>query len=122
MLAISTMAYSQAVLSSCEPPMEVTINQITPSSVALNWCPAGRTTNWVVEVGATNFIPGRGQQTNLYYQSISRKTPVVSKNLMSLNHDTYYDLYIKTDCDDNGTSQWIGPFSFKTESLAVITP
>ncbi|MDB9954513.1 choice-of-anchor J domain-containing protein, partial [Flavobacteriaceae bacterium] len=85
---------------------------ITATSADLSWTAGATETAWNLEYGATGFTPGAGT------------TVAVTANtyaLMGLTANTSYDFYIQADCGGNGTSAWVGPFTFTTLCDAVTT-
>jgi len=120
MIAMSTMAFSQSIgVVECNAPEQATVTAVSFNAVAFTWVPGENTTGWIIEVGPRGFIPGYDHQTNIYYHSISKFAPVVTKWLTGLEMDQVYDVFIRSDCDENGKSQWQGPFTFKTRSVGI---
>jgi len=39
-------------------------------------------------------------------------------NITNLSSGTLYDVYVRTDCNSSGYSDWIGPAQFRTAYLA----
>ena len=54
--------------------------------------------------------------------AITGSTANTMDSASGLTGSTTYDLYIQTDCDTDGTSNWVGPFTFLTECAALIAP
>ena len=119
-IAISTSAFSQVGVVNCDPPGRTVISSASYNGAVLAWTPGENTTNWVIEVGLSGFSPGANRQTNLYYHSILTPTPRIFKGLSGLEMGTNYDLYIRSDCDENGNSIWTGPFTFTTRNYINI--
>ena len=92
----------------CIAPSQVVEGNATYTSVELNWSQTGNATSSNLEYGEAGFIQGSGILVN-----------EVSSNefvLMDLNPGTHYEVYLQSDCDNDGLSAWSGPFSFSTLS------
>jgi len=91
---------------SCKKPSSVTLNNITGSSVQINWSNTSAT--YYIEIGPTGFTQGTG--------SIDTVSNTGTHSFSNLAGNTFYDIYIKTDCSSsgNGLSAWAGPYSFRT--------
>ncbi len=97
-----------APVPTCPDPNNGTISSITSSTAELSWVEAGAATAWDIELGATPFAP-----TGIPTASVS-VTPAYSQT--GLSNSTSYAFYVRADCSGagNGTSGWVGPFSFTT--------
>lgn len=89
----------------CPEPSNITISNISSTSVTLNWIENGDATSWNLEYGPTGFSPGSGifvgGITNTFYQ------------INNLIPQTGYSLYIQSICGDS-TSVWSNTYSFMT--------
>ncbi|NJL11784.1 MAG: cadherin-like domain-containing protein [Microscillaceae bacterium] len=93
----------------CAPSTNVSTQNISNTSASIAWTAGGGTTwniNWAVAGVITN--PGTGQG-NLVANSSTNPYP-----LTGLSEGTDYVFYIQDDCGGGQTSEWIGPFSFRT--------
>ena len=92
--------------SSCPVPSAGTATNITSSSADLGWTAGGTETMWDLEYGVSPYTP--------------TGTPTVSGitnpyNYSGLTASTTYEFYVRADCGGtNGTSAWVGPYSFTT--------
>ncbi len=99
---------------SCIAPVDIVLNYVTDSVADLSWSqPAGTASGYNVEIVTAGTAP-TGVPTG---SSVS--TNYTATNLMD---DTAYDIYVQADCGTDGTSVWIGPFSFTTNCTAVTAP
>jgi len=115
----TTTAYIDDVkweaIPACPEPDLLTTGAITSSSAVLSWLEMGSATLWNIEYGPVGFTQGSGTvvsgvTTNPY-------------TLTSLSPSTTYDYYVQADCGStDGTSFWIGPFTFTTECTTFIAP
>lgn len=89
----------------CPKPSLFQIDNITSSSVRLNFVSSG--TEFQIEFGPVGFTQGTGT-TNTITSS--------GHTVTGLSSNTEYDFYILNDCTDssNGTSAWVGPLTVQT--------
>ncbi len=92
------------VAPDCTLPLDLSATT-TLNTAELSWTSDGDT--WNLEWGEYNFIMGEGN-------NISGITETLY-SLGSLEEGTIYDFYVQNDCGANGTSEWVGPFTFTTE-------
>lgn len=96
----------------CQPVTDVTVSNITGTSVKLGWTAASSSDNqWRIEYGYAGFSRGEGHPvtatTNPY-------------TLTGLERNTAYDVYVATDCGDNRLSSWSPVASFTTNNTEGI--
>jgi len=92
-------------LSNCSKPTAQTVSNIGPTSAVLAWTEIGGATSWNVEWGIKGFSLGAG--------NLEQNISSTSYGLSNLVNDTSYDFYVQSVCEES-TSNWIGPYSFKT--------
>ena len=99
---------------SCFAPAanSMAVSLITTTSANLSWTAGATETAWNIEYGATGFALGAGSTVAVTANSF----PYVG-----LTANTSYDFYVQADCGGNGTSAWVGPFTFTTLCDAVTT-
>ncbi|MCO4790472.1 MAG: choice-of-anchor J domain-containing protein, partial [Flavobacteriales bacterium] len=90
----------------CPEPISLSLTGTTQTSATLSW--ASSSPAFQIQVGPTGFTQGTG---NVYNSSNTSYT------ITGLNQNTYYDAYILSNCSSTGKgfSNWVGPFTFKTE-------
>jgi hypothetical protein len=97
---------------SCLDPTALTATNITVTSADLGWTENGTATAWDVEIIGSGIAatgtPTASGVTNPY-------------GATGLTQDTLYDFYVRADCG-SGTSNWVGPFTFRTACSALTTP
>ena len=110
----TTMAFSQVSLNQCDAPEKVHVTKVFPTSAQLDWHPAPETFSWLVEVGPIGFVPGVGASIikEIVTFPITGQPRFVSMRMSGLEAGVKYDVYIRTDCEDN--TEWVGPVSFVT--------
>lgn len=90
--------------ASCLPSSAGVAGNITSTSADLSWTAGGGST-FNIEYGLSGYTQGAGTQVT----GVTNPYP-----LTGLSGNTTYDFYIQDDCGTNGTSPWVGPFSFTT--------
>lgn len=90
----------------CPDPFAITVDAVTENSAEITWTPGGSETSWEIAVqdAGTGAPVGAGVATmdnNPY-------------NANTLNPSTAYEVYIRSNCDTNGFSSWVGPINFTT--------
>jgi hypothetical protein len=90
----------------CPEPIGIGLASATQSAATLTWSSSASAFN--IEVGPTGFTQGTGAT----YSSTT-----TSYTATGLTQNTYYDAYVMANCTatGDGTSNWVGPFTFKTE-------
>ena len=101
-------------MTTCLPPSNLAVANITSTSADLSWTENNTATNWNIEFGLPGFTIGSGTPA-----------PNVSSNpytLGGLTPNTTYDFYVQSACGPSDQSAWFGPFEFTTECASVIAP
>src|SRR5690554_6859703 len=100
------------IQSGCPTPSNLRVVSVTATEVEIEWTENGSATTWNVEYGETGFDRGSGTTVN-----------GVTTNPMSIpvTQGTDYDIYVQSDCGADGTSVWVGPFTFSTSYCGVST-
>ncbi len=89
---------------SCYPPSDPNITATYETSVDVSWTSDGSNWDYVVQpAGAGN-------------PDVATPVDVASNmvNVPGLTNNTAYEFYVRTDCDTDGVSDWIGPIFFRT--------
>ncbi|UOK43088.1 MULTISPECIES: choice-of-anchor J domain-containing protein [Flavobacterium] len=96
------------VLQQCTDPSTLTATQITPTTAQLGWTSPGPATSWDIEMMLSTDTP-TGIPTPI--QGVGVTNPVVWTGLTPA---TNYKYYVRSVCSTGATSNWVGPFAFKT--------
>ncbi len=112
----STMIYAQNYKFKadgvCMQPTGLTVTEIAADSVKVSWTAGGSETSWEVIYGESGFDVG-----------ITGDTIIVNNNpevtLTNLQPETEYEVYVKSICSSDNSSELVGPQSFQT-SLGIV--
>ena len=97
-------------MPACPYPTNLTVSNITTSSVDLQWLENGSATLWNIEYGPVGFIPGTGTQLYSVYNN-----PIT---IDYLSPQTTYEFIVQADC--GGTySTWSLPVSATTACAEI---
>src|SRR5210317_296683 len=90
----------------CPEPIGLSLAATTQASATISWSSSSAAFN--IEVGPMGFTQGTGT---------SYSSTTTSYTATGLTQNTYYDVYVMANCTStgDGTSNWVGPFTFKTE-------
>ena len=99
----------------CPEPIGLSLVATTQASATISWSSSSAAFN--IEVGPMGFSQGTGAGT-------SATSTTTSYTATGLTQNTYYDIYIQSNCTaaGKGTSSWVGPFTFKTECGDQVVP
>lgn len=90
----------------CLKPIGLEANNLTNTTVTLNWQSAVETSEFEVEYGTSGFSQGSGTTVT---------TSTSSYNLSDLSPLTPYSFYVNLFCNETDNySDWAGPFEFAT--------
>ena len=97
----------------CPEPIGLALNSTTKSTATISW--SSSSAAFSIEVGPMGFTQGTGT---------SATSTTTSYTATGLTQNTYYDIYIQSNCTaaGKGTSSWEGPFTFKTECGDQVVP
>jgi hypothetical protein len=100
------MIYLCWIFHHVQNQLVLAVSSVTQSGATLTWSSSSAAFN--IEVGPMGFTQGTGTQ----YTSTT-----TSYTATGLTQNTYYDAYVMSNCTatGDGTSNWVGPFTFKTE-------
>ena len=90
----------------CPEPIGLSLVGATQTTGTISWSSSSAAFN--IEVGPMGFTQGTGT---------SYSSTTTSYTATGLTQNTYYDAYVMSNCTStgDGTSNWVGPFTFKTE-------
>ncbi|MBC3759289.1 fibronectin type III domain-containing protein [Hyunsoonleella sp. SJ7] len=93
---------------SCNIPTGILISNITSSAATMEWANSSDANEWEIEYSTTAFSPGTGVGTQV-------TTTSNSLTIDNLQQDTRYYVYFRSYCGlDDGYSNWVGYYSFRT--------
>ncbi|RFC53386.1 fibronectin type III domain-containing protein [Brumimicrobium aurantiacum] len=94
---------------SCPEPTALTSSNVTDTSVDIDWTENGTASLWNIEVGASGFTPGTGNEV-----FADNGNTTQTSNVTGLNAVTAYDVYVQADCGSGDVSNWVGPLTITT--------
>lgn len=98
----------------CSNPSHLSVSNVTTTSASLAWIAGFTETKWEVVVqqigGGIPTGSGTTVSTNPSY------------NATNLTPDTAYEYYVRAICNATESSEWIGPFTFRTNCNPLTTP
>ena len=97
-------------LPACPSPNQLSISNLTTTSVDLSWNPLGSEAAWDVQWGEAGFTLGDG--------TIVTNLTSASYELLNLTSSTAYQFYVRAKCATED-SNWNGPFNFITLCVGV---
>jgi hypothetical protein len=101
-------------LSSCEFPTELVVTDILPTSATVSWtAPANAPANGYQVLVTNSFTPPAGNESNI--QAVTTATV----NLTTLNPQTQYYVWVRSDCGNDSYSSWVNSAPFTTPCVAI---
>ncbi|EDP72709.1 hypothetical protein FBALC1_16447 [Flavobacteriales bacterium ALC-1] len=102
----------------CIEPSGIASSGVTSDTAILDWLAGDSETSWNIEYNSgADFTPGNGEEENAINITTTPNT-----TLTGLTPATTYYVYYQADCDANGLSLWVGPFTFDTECVTFTAP
>ena len=98
----------------CEVPSNLTATSITTNTATLNWAIGYAETQWEIKIQAPLSGVPSGSGTTVMTSP--------TYNATGLSPDTAYEYYVRAFCDATQSSEWIGPFLFRTTCNPLPTP
>ena len=96
-----------SVIRKCLDPLNLSVSNITLTTVDLAWENPGEATQWEVElVASTAASTGSGTPVNNMPYTVS-----------NLTADSCYKYYVRAVCDGVNKSNWTGPYFFCTQGI-----
>ncbi|WP_157811578.1 FG-GAP-like repeat-containing protein [Lacinutrix sp. Bg11-31] len=92
----------------CATPSGISVVNITTDSATINWNAAGTETTWEVIIQQA----GLGIPT-----TVGTLVTATTYNATGLNVNSNYEVYIRSFCDSDGYSIWLGPYAFITANI-----
>ncbi|MEJ2593868.1 MAG: T9SS type A sorting domain-containing protein [bacterium] len=91
----------------CSIPTDLAASNLTINSADLDWTENGQSTSWEILLDVEGFDP-----TGMEPAEVTAKPYTAT----SLSANTSYDLYVRSICNNDNTSDWAGPYTFQTLS------
>lgn len=97
----------------CADPTDFVVTNQAGTTVNVDWTENGDATKWEVLYGRKNVY---SQET--FVEDIDGETGLEITGLLSSPGVWYYQIYVRSICDENFTSNWVGPI--ETERILTI--
>ncbi|MFT6322548.1 MAG: hypothetical protein ACJAWO_000089, partial [Halieaceae bacterium] len=108
------VSYDLTILDqTCPAPDSLYVANLNATNVDFGWTETGVATEWLVEYGASGFLPGSGTAAT---------TTANPLNVTGLTPTTIYDFYVKVICGVGDSSYLVGPFTFTTPCSPTLVP
>ena len=115
--------FNYEVAPPCPRPIGVNINSVSSNSATISFTASGDSVD--IEWGPAGFSQGTGCAATFASSGPATINNTVGQPCaVTLGANTNYSFYIRANCTStaNGTSPWVGPFSFRTACGAVAAP
>ena len=99
---------------SCAEPINFTLLSRNETEAALLWNEKDTTTTWEIQYGAKGFTAGEG--TPVFVNTLGHTLTKLSPNFTS------YDVYVRSVCEVDNVSRWVGPINFRTTQQPAPLP
>ncbi|MDR1592334.1 MAG: fibronectin type III domain-containing protein [Prevotellaceae bacterium] len=99
---------SVKVIPACIRPSAISASRITDTSADITFVPVGAEVEWNLKIGASGFNPET--EGTLVAGIIDS-----DYSLTNLTPASDYDVYVQSDCREDGVSEWRGPANIRTE-------
>ncbi len=105
---------SKAACVSCGAALNLQATRIRSYNATINWQPAivGTKINYRIEWDTAGFKPGLGRNKIV--------TPDTFQIIQGLSELTKYDVYVRTLCGTNDSSNLVGPLNFKSDTASNV--
>lgn len=100
-------------IPSCPMPQDITVVESSETSAELTWSEIGSATTWDIEYGFDGFAP-----TGTPTETVTSNPYIIT----DLQPGANYDFYVRSNCDTDDLSLWVGPYEFNTVCNALNTP
>lgn len=110
-IAIDLMQVQEA--TTCLLPSNISISELSDNSVELNWADQSNPINWLVYSDGAN-----PNTTNPLFEG-SASSSETSTTISGLQENTTYQVYLQTDCDEDGLSNLSLPLTFTTAACPI---
>ncbi|WP_313804804.1 choice-of-anchor J domain-containing protein [Flavobacterium sp.] len=99
-------------IPACPDPTTLTVVDVTTNTADFSWIAGYSETQWEIIVQEENLASPLPTQSG----TLITTNPYTATNL---DHSTRYEVFIRANCDEFGTSQWIGSVPFQTDCDVV---
>ena len=107
---LNIFAVSAEYIPSCSRPTSLMKSGVTATQATINW--VSSSTSFELKYGPTGFDVATG--------GTSVTTTTAYRVLSGLTTGQTYDVYVRSNCGDDGMSAWAGPLTFTADSIIQI--
>ena len=97
--------------NACAGPANFVITDLNADNVSFDWSAADSSGMYFLEYGPLGFILGTGTTVPVNDTEVT---------ITGLTENTYYDAYLRYDCDNGDKAKTLGPITFKTIFLVDV--
>ena len=98
----------------CFKPNSLAVSGVTATEATLAWNELGASTQWEVKYGPTGFNIAEGEGISI----IVNTNPTLALDYLDMG--VAYDVYVRSLCNPEGPTEWIGPVSFTTSFVSCL--
>jgi len=103
--------------AACAAPTSLVVDTLTDTQIDVSWNDeTGATLGFEIELGAPSFAPGTGAEI----EAATTGVGVTMQSFTALTAETDYEIYVRSNCDANGFSDWVGPLAFTTPATPPV--
>ncbi|MDR0230132.1 MAG: choice-of-anchor J domain-containing protein [Flavobacteriaceae bacterium] len=98
----------------CAEPINFSATEISEQKATIKWEDQYNTSwEYSIQLAGSN-LPSKGQTTTSTTNTVTQ-----DNNGNTLQADTFYEFYVRGNCNNGITSEWAGPYIFKTTCLPL---
>ena len=112
-ISIDDISFDEA--PSCLPPTNLTVYNITDTTIDIDWTENGLAFDWEYVLQA----PGTGTPTG---SGVAIDAQPWEGVISGLTPNTGYEIYIRSACSFSNKSAWFGPVTFSTQCVTYTAP
>ncbi|MDD3874986.1 MAG: fibronectin type III domain-containing protein, partial [Bacteroidales bacterium] len=105
------------LIPSCPKPTNIFVSNLNSNSVTLNWTAGSNEQLWHVVITPQN-VPF--DTNNYVYSNFNVANNML--DVIGLNQNTGYSVYVQANCGSNDLSTWAGPYNFMTPCANYTLP
>ena len=108
-ISLDDISFSES--PTCIEPVNMSISNVTTTTLDLGWANHGSATQFIVEYDTAGFVLGTGTNNTL-----TSNNPY---SVTALSPNTTYDFYVRSYCGVGDSSIWVGPITVTTPCTSI---